>query len=105
MSCRDCAPPPAWRPGQRMGDREEGFGRDLVVDCRGMLCPVPIVELGRAFATTSPGQVLTLLADDPAATVDVQAWCRMRGQELVEQTAFDELTTGRPATAYRIRHV
>jgi tRNA 2-thiouridine synthesizing protein A len=88
-----------------MSDRKQSPDQDLVVDCRGMLCPLPIVELGRAFASTSPGQVLTLLADDPAASVDVRAWCRMRGHELVEQTAYDELTTGRPATAYRIRRV
>ena len=68
-----------------------------------MLCPLPIIELGRAYETSSPGQELILVADDPAAAVDVQAWCRMRGQELVGQSAYDELTPARPATAYRIR--
>jgi len=40
--------------------------------------------------------VLRVLADDPAAAVDIPAWCRMRGQEFV----------GRPAPdAYDVRRV
>jgi TusA-related sulfurtransferase len=77
----------------------------VVLDCRGMLCPLPIVELGRAFGDVSPGGTVLLLADDPAAETDVRAWCKMRGQELASLAAYDELTPGRPATAYRIRRV
>lgn len=54
------------------------------VDCRGMRCPRPIIELARQIADLAPGQVLELMADDPAAVPDVAAWCRMRGHELVE---------------------
>ena len=83
-----------------------GLGEaEVLLDCRGMLCPLPIVELGRAFGDVAPGATVVLLADDPAAEADVRAWCRMRGQELVDRTAYDELTSGRPATAYRIRRV
>jgi tRNA 2-thiouridine synthesizing protein A len=77
----------------------------LVLDCRGMLCPLPIIELGRAWPSTSPGQLVDLVSDDPAAATDVAAWCRMRGQELVGQTGYEVGSTGRAATAYRIRHI
>jgi TusA-related sulfurtransferase len=77
---------------------------DRLLDCRGMLCPLPIIELGRAWPSTAPGQLVDLVSDDPAATTDVAAWCRMRGQELVGETAYKPGSTGRPATAYRIRH-
>jgi TusA-related sulfurtransferase len=76
----------------------------LVVDCRGMLCPLPIIELGKVFATTRPGQLMTLVSDDPAAAVDVAAWCRMRGQPLVARSVYTSATSGEPATAYTIRH-
>jgi tRNA 2-thiouridine synthesizing protein A len=34
--------------------------------------------------------VIVVLADDPAATVDIPAWCRMKGQEYVgAETAED----------------
>jgi tRNA 2-thiouridine synthesizing protein A len=48
-----------------------------------MACPRPIIELAREFDQIHPGQVIELLADDPAAGPDLAAWCRMRGQELI----------------------
>jgi TusA-related sulfurtransferase len=54
---------------------------ELVLDCRGMLCPRPIIELGRRIGAVSPGGTVAVLADDPAAAADVPAWCRMRGHE------------------------
>ncbi len=53
----------------------------LDVDCRGMPCPRPIIELARAIAGVAVGDTVAVTADDAAAAVDVQAWCRMRGQE------------------------
>lgn len=53
------------------------------VDCRGLPCPRPIIELAKAFVHVPVGGEVRVVADDPAAEVDVQAWCRMRGQEYV----------------------
>lgn len=58
------------------------------VDCRGMPCPRPIIELARAVAGVEVGDTVAVTADDPAARVDVPAWCRMRAQAFVgEETA------------------
>ncbi len=63
---------------------------DLELDCRGMRCPMPVVELGRRIADVPIGGVVAVVADDVAAQVDVSAWCRMRGQEYVgDDTAAD----------------
>jgi len=63
---------------------------DLELDCRGMLCPMPVIELGRRLTEVSIGGTVAVLATDVAARVDVPAWCRMRGQEYVgEDTAAD----------------
>ncbi|MFQ5827422.1 MAG: sulfurtransferase TusA family protein, partial [Dehalococcoidia bacterium] len=40
---------------------------DLVLDCRGMRCPRPIVEMAKAMRRMGAGQVLELLATDPVA--------------------------------------
>ncbi|MCW2761947.1 MAG: tusA [Marmoricola sp.] len=65
-----------------------------VLDCQGMLCPRPIIELARAFADLDVGATIGVTADDPAAGVDVQAWCRMRGQEYAgSQVAEDGVPT------------
>jgi tRNA 2-thiouridine synthesizing protein A len=55
------------------------------VDCRGVLCPRPIIELARAMAQAEVGDTVAVTADDPAARIDVEAWCRMRAQEYVGQ--------------------
>ncbi len=55
----------------------------MTLDCRGMACPRPIIELARRIGEIEIGAELELLADDPAAHADLIAWCRMRGQTLV----------------------
>lgn len=60
---------------------------DLELDCRGMLCPLPVVELGKRYAEVPVGGLVAVLADDVAARTDVPAWCRLRGQEYVGEEA------------------
>lgn len=60
---------------------------DLTLDCRGRRCPLPIIELARCIDRVDVGQTVGVIADDPAARPDVQAWCRMRGQEYVGEEA------------------
>jgi TusA-related sulfurtransferase len=48
-----------------------------------MLCPLPVIHLGRRFGEVAVGQVIAVVATDVAARTDVPAWCRMRGQEYV----------------------
>ena len=52
------------------------------LDCLGMKCPQPIIVLARRIGEVSIGELIELIADDPAAGPDVAAWCRMRGQHL-----------------------
>jgi TusA-related sulfurtransferase len=60
------------------------------LDCRGMLCPRPVIELARHLDDVATGEVIAVVSDDIAAAVDVPAWCRMRGQEYVgADTAAD----------------
>jgi tRNA 2-thiouridine synthesizing protein A len=59
----------------------------MSLDCRGMKCPRPIIEVARRIQEISVGSLLELLADDPAAGPDLAAWCRMRGQTLVASDA------------------
>jgi TusA-related sulfurtransferase len=48
------------------------------LDCTGQRCPKPVIELARIAKTASPGTVVHITTDDPAAVVDIPAWCRMR---------------------------
>ena len=63
---------------------------DLELDCRGLLCPLPVIELGRRIGEVPVGGVVAVVAGDVAARTDIPAWCRLRGQEYVgEQAAAD----------------
>lgn len=53
----------------------------LELDCRDLPCPMPVIELARHLADVAVGELLAVVAHDPAAAVDVPAWCRMKGQE------------------------
>ena len=53
----------------------------MILDCRGQLCPQPVIALARAAKVSAPGTVITVETDDPAAAVDIPAWCRMRGHD------------------------
>ena len=60
------------------------------LDCRGMACPRPVIELAKLFPSIAPGGVVAVASDDPAARYDIPAWCRLRGQEyLGEEPAED----------------
>lgn len=73
---------------------------ELELDCRGMRCPVPVIQLaGRVDEVPVDGVVL-VLADDPAAAADVPAWCRMRGHDYLGVAAAPD---GTPSYGVRRR--
>ncbi|MDT7902737.1 MAG: sulfurtransferase TusA family protein [Caldivirga sp.] len=57
---------------------------EITVDTRGKVCPVPVLETARAARSASPGQVIKVLATDPAAKQDLVNWARVTGNELVD---------------------
>ena len=55
-----------------------------VVDSRGSFCPGPITDLFKAYRSSQIGDVIELLATDPAARADVTAWTQKTGNELLD---------------------
>ncbi len=62
----------------------------LELDCRGLVCPQPIIELALRIGDVEIGDVLGVVADDAAARHDVPAWCRMREQEYLGADVSDD---------------
>lgn len=59
---------------------------DIEVDCRGLSCPMPIVNAKKAFGELMPGQMMQVLATDPGSVSDFQGWVKMlKNAELVAQ--------------------
>lgn len=66
---------------------------DKELDARGLRCPLPILRCKKGIAELEGGQVLKILATDPGAVKDFQAFCRQTGHELLSQEQRDtELT-------------
>ncbi len=65
-------------------------GPSLELDCRGQVCPMPVIELGRRIIDVEIGEMIAVVADDSAARHDVSAWCRMREQEYVGEDIADD---------------
>ncbi len=59
---------------------------DQVLDCSGMLCPVPVVKASKAMKELQSGQILKMVATDPGAPPDMEAWSRQTGNELLLST-------------------
>ncbi len=57
---------------------------ELLVEAKGLYCPIPVLRLAKAFRSQPAGTVARLLATDPAAVEDVEVFCRERGHELLE---------------------
>lgn len=57
--------------------------KDATLDAKGLMCPMPIVQLAKKVKEMKSGQILELVADDIGAKEDVPAWCSRTGNQLV----------------------
>lgn len=56
---------------------------DQEIDARSLLCPLPVLKARKRLKGMATGQVLKLVADDPAAVIDVPHFCNEQGYELL----------------------
>jgi len=57
---------------------------DIELDCRGLNCPLPILRAKQSLAGIEAGKVLKIVATDPGALKDFQAFARQTGNDLLE---------------------
>ena len=53
------------------------------VDARGLNCPLPILRTKKALSEMTSGQILRVLATDPGAVKDFQAFAKQTGNQLL----------------------
>ena len=66
---------------------------DITLDLEGMLCPIPIVKVAKALKTMDVGSVLQATASDPGVLIDIPAWARTTGNELLSIEREDTIIT------------
>jgi TusA-related sulfurtransferase len=57
---------------------------DRKLDCIGLYCPEPIFRTRQELDELPVGQVLEVMADDPAAEEDITSLVKRLGHELLE---------------------
>ncbi|MFT4717592.1 MAG: tRNA 2-thiouridine synthesizing protein A [Paracoccaceae bacterium] len=60
---------------------------DQELDATGLLCPLPVLKARKRLKSMTPGQVLNVLADDPAAIIDIPHFCAEQGHTLLRADA------------------
>ncbi len=57
-----------------------------VIDCVGLYCPEPVYKTRTELDEMNPGEVLEVLADDPAAEEDIRSLVKHLGHEILRVT-------------------
>jgi tRNA 2-thiouridine synthesizing protein A len=55
------------------------------LDCKGLLCPLPIIKLSKAIKTIEVGQVIEMLATDPGSVPDMEGFQNQTGHQIVSR--------------------
>ncbi len=64
-----------------------------VLDTKGLKCPLPVLKAKRALKNVPVGEILTVVATDPASTIDFRHFCMVSGHEMVEWSEADGVFT------------
>ena len=54
------------------------------IDLRGLYCPEPIFRTAAEIGKMGKGEILEVIADDPAAEEDIKRWAKRMEQEILD---------------------
>ena len=63
---------------------------DSELDSTGLLCPLPVLKIRKKLKEMQKGDILRVIADDPAAIVDIPHYCHESGDKILRQDVGDE---------------
>jgi tRNA 2-thiouridine synthesizing protein A len=58
---------------------------DLELDTIGLMCPLPLLRLKKALQSLTGGQIIRVVATDPASVLDFGVFVEQAGHHLLEQ--------------------
>ena len=65
---------------------------DEVLDCEGLLCPLPVLRARKRLLALGPGTVLCVRATDAMALVDLPHFCTQAGHKYLGAQAEGAVT-------------
>lgn len=63
---------------------------DKQLNCVRMFCPMPVIKTKVELEKLQVGQILEIIADDPAAELDLPSLAKSTGQEVVAVEKTDK---------------
>lgn len=63
---------------------------DKTLDCIGLYCPEPLFQTRQSIDTMKNGEVLEVLADDPAAEEDISRFAKRTGHKIIKIEKNDD---------------
>ncbi len=70
---------------------DSGERPEVQIDCRGLKCPQPILQLQRKLSQLKGEKLVEVIADDPAFAADIEAFCKMKGYRLKRKEVRGEV--------------
>jgi tRNA 2-thiouridine synthesizing protein A len=64
---------------------------DVLLDARGMVCPMPLIKARQALMVIESGATICVLATDPDTVADFANFCDATGHKLVVSERRDEI--------------
>ncbi|MGR8999814.1 MAG: sulfurtransferase TusA family protein [Gammaproteobacteria bacterium] len=63
---------------------------NLEVDASGLLCPLPLLRLKKALMEIDSGEVVKVIATDPAVHLDFGVYIDQTGHQIVELIKYSD---------------
>ena len=57
---------------------------DIELDASGLHCPLPLLRLKKALTEMQSGQIVRMIATDPAAHLDIGVYAEQTGHRILE---------------------
>ncbi len=58
----------------------------LILDVKGLICPMPLLKAKKALNELSPGSLLRVVATDPGSVKDFRVFSEQSGHKLLESS-------------------
>lgn len=62
----------------------EEIKANVKLNLEGLMCPMPVVRVSKAIKDAAVGAVIEATATDPGVLIDIPAWARTTGNEVIK---------------------
>tara|TARA_A100001011_G_C14179679_1_gene786263 strand:+ start:520 stop:765 length:246 start_codon:yes stop_codon:yes gene_type:complete len=76
---------------------------DIEINATGLLCPLPVLKLRKRMANLNSGSIIKILADDPAALIDIPHFCNENDHFLLDTREPLNLTDNKNLREYFVK--